>query len=56
MKILYHREKNTRIDYFHYVFQMSTEKPTTEVDNKRTERLARLKELHLRRVRIEDEL
>lgn len=35
------------------VFQMSTEKATTsEPDTKRSERLARLKELHFRRVRI----
>lgn len=37
---------------------MSTEKPTTtttDVDSKRSERLARLKDLHLRRVCIDEE-
>lgn len=33
------------------MFQMNDkEKSTTEIDSKRTERLARLKELHFRRV------
>jgi hypothetical protein len=46
------QKKHHRLLFQFFVFQINKTMSTTDADSKRTERLARLKELHFRRVCI----